>query len=212
MRCFFAYDKKNIIDFVTQAVTREGRTIKTEEQTGIPEYVNTKIIAKCFGITVRRVQQLTQEGIIETKAVPKKGRCYEFETTIKTYIRHLSDKAYGKNKSAKAELLKEQKLEAEIALKELQGELHRIKCEIAAGKYIDVEEVSMDYQKFFAVFKRFAMGMPARLVSMASDSLETLEARRIEKELGEEVKRMLKAFVVAGALEKTGTGEKKEDG
>ena len=103
--------------------------------------------------------------------------------------------------------LRQQKLEAEIALKESQGEIHRIKAEIAAGKYIDVDEVALDYRKFFATFKRFAMGIPSRLVSMMSDSLEPVEARRVEKEMGAEVKRMLHAFVVCGCLpgeEKTG--------
>lgn len=182
-----------------------------EDDTG-QEYVDTKTIARYFGMSVRRVQQLTQDGIIETKSVPKKGRRYELESTIKMYIKYLNDKAKGKNRSVKTELLKEQKLEAEIALKESQGELHRIKCEIAAGKYIDVEEVSMDYQKFFAVFKRFALGMPARLVSMVSDSLDALEARKVEKHLAEEVKRMLNAFIVAGAEEKKRTERESKDG
>lgn len=74
--------------------------------------------------------------------------------------------------------------------------------EIAAGKYIDIEEVALDYQKFFVVFKRFALSIPARLVSMVSDQVSPVEARRIEKEMTEEVKRMLNSFVVAGAIEK----------
>ena len=94
----------------------------------------------------------------------------------------MSDKAYGKAKSEKEAELKEQKLQAEIALKESQGELHRMRREIAAGKYIDIEEVALDYQKFFIVFKRFALSIPARLVSMITDSVDPLEARRIEKE------------------------------
>ena len=73
--------------------------------------------------------------------------------TIKTYIQYLSDKAYGKGKSEKETELRQQKLEAEIALKESQGEMHRMRAEIAAGKYVDVEEVALDYQKFFVTFK-----------------------------------------------------------
>ena len=44
-------------------------------------------------------------------------------------------------------------------------------------------------------------------MSMMSDSLEPVEARRVEKEMSAEVKRMLHAFVVCGYLpgeEKTG--------
>lgn len=171
--------------------------IKNEENSN-SQFVRTEVIARIFGVTVRRVQQLTQEGIIKTTEIPGEGRRYEFEQTIKTYIQYLSNKAYGKSKSERESELKQQKLEAEIALKESQGEIHRIKADIAAGRYIDVDEVALDYKKFFVIFKRFALGMPARLVSMASDSLDPLEARRIEKEMSTEVKRMLHSFVISG--------------
>lgn len=161
------------------------------------QFVKVEVIAQLFGVTVRRVQQLTQEGIIKTEQTAE-GRRYDLIQTIKTYIQYLSDKAYGKAKSEKEAELREQKLEAEIALKESQGELHRMKREIAAGKYIDIEEVQMDYNKFFVVFKKFALSIPSRLVSMISDKVEPLEARQIEKEMSEEVKRMLTAFAVAG--------------
>ncbi len=178
----------------------------TEEELN-GQYVKVDVIARMFGVTVRRVQQLTQEGIIQTAEVPGEGRRYEIIPTIKLYTKYLSDKAHGKGKSEKEVNLRQQKLEAEIALKESQGEIHRIKAEIAAGKYIDVDEVALDYRKFFTAFKRFAMGIPSRLVSMMSDSLEPVEARRVEKEMSAEVKRMLHAFVVCGCLpgeEKTG--------
>lgn len=163
-----------------------------------PEYARVEVIAQLFGVTVRRVQQLTQEGIIKTTQTPA-GRRYEKDETIRTYIQYLSDKAYGKAKSSKELELKEQKLEAEVALKDSQAELHRMKREIAAGKYIEREEVELDYKKFFVVFKKFALSMPPRLVGLISDQIRPTEARRAEKELTEEVKRMLSAFVVAGS-------------
>ncbi len=174
------------------------------------QFVKVEVIAQIFGVTVRRIQQITQEGIIKTTDVPGEGRRYELVPTIKTYIQYLSDKAYGKGKSEREVELKQQKLEAEIALKESQGEIHRIKAEIAAGKYIDVEEVALDYQKFFVTFKRFALGIPSRLVSIVSDKLEPLEARKAEKEMAAEVKRMLRAFVVAGYTPESGEEKAKK--
>lgn len=165
-----------------------------------------EVIAKLFGVTVRRIQQLTQEGVLPTIET-KEGRRYDLISTIQNYVCYLSEKAYGKNKSENVDKLKKQKLQADIALKESQGELHRMKREIAAGKYIEIEEVSLDYQKFFVVFKRFALSIPARLVSMISDKVEPLESRKLEKELNDEVRRILKSFVVAGSIEPE---EKKE--
>lgn len=176
-----------------------------KKSTDEPKLVRVEVMAKLFGVTVRRIQQLTQEGIIDTTETTdirgRKCRRYDVYSETQKYIQYLSDKAYGKSKSEKEVELREQKLEAEIALKESQGELHRMRREIAAGKYIDIDEVAMDYQKFFVVFKRFAMGIPARMTSMISDSVDPLEARRLEKELGEEIGRMLNAFVVAGVVE-----------
>ena len=90
--------------------------------------------------------------------------------------------------------------------------MHRMRREIAAGKYLDADEVALDYQKFFVVFKRFALSIPARLVSMISDQVAPLEARKIEKEMNEEVKRMLTSFVVAGIIGKPEAEKEKNTG
>lgn len=177
----------------------EENTQQQQEEHKGSQYVKVEIIAQFFGVTVRRVQQLTQEGIIKTVPTPE-GRRYNLVETLKTYIQYLSDKAYGKAKSEKEAELREAKLEAEIALKDSQAELHKMKREIAAGKYIDKDEVALDYQKFFITFKRFALSLPSRLVSMVSDQIKPTEARRVERELTEETKRILTAFTVAGSV------------
>lgn len=160
-------------------------------------YYRVEIISQLFGVTVRRIQQLTQEGVLPTVDTPE-GRRYDLVPTIQNYVRYLSDKAYGKNRSEKENELREQKMKAEIALKESQGELHRLRTEIAAGKYIAIEEVTIDYQKFFVTFKKFALSLPARLTDSLNGNIDPLEARRIEKELQQEIQQLLTAFVVAG--------------
>ena len=85
-----------------------------------------EIIAQLFGVSVRRIQQLTQEGVLPTTETAE-GRRYDLVPTIQNYVRYLSDKAYGKKHSERETELKEQKLQAEIALKESQSELHRLK-------------------------------------------------------------------------------------
>ncbi len=180
-------------------------------------FCRTEIIGKLFGVTARRIQQLTQDGVISTTKIIEDGRTvrrYDLVPTIQNYIKYLSEKAYGRQGRTDKEIeLREQKMEADIALKESQGELHRLKTEIAAGKYISVEEVKMDYSKFFVVFKKFAVSIPARVVGMLSGQLQPTEARKIEKELADEVNRLLGAFVIAGVVGpkdvKNGTPKKK---
>lgn len=163
-------------------------------------YYRVEIIAQLFGVSVRRIQQLTQEGVLPTTETPE-GRRYDLVPTIQSYVQYLSDKAYGKNRSEKENELREQKMKAEIVLKESQGELHRLKTEIAAGKYISLEEVTLDYTRFFVTFKRFAMSLPSRITGIIGSYVEPLEARHIEKDLTGEIQKLLEAFVVAAVTE-----------
>ena len=167
-----------------------------------------EVIAQLFGLTVRRIQQLTQEGVLPTVETPE-GRRYDMVPTIQSYVKYLSDKAYGKEHSEKELELKEQKLKAEIALKESQGELHRLKTDIAAGRYIAVEEVTLDYERFFTVFKNFAMSLPTRLADSISGYADPVEVRRIEKEIHQKIRSLLNAFVVAGVAELSESKKKK---
>ena len=163
-------------------------------------YYKSDVIAKLFGVSVRRIQQLTQDGVIETVKT-KEGRRYELKTTIQKYIKHLSDKANGKSKSETEIQLKEQKLRAEIALKESQGELHKLRTDIAAGRYISVEEIKMDYSRFFVSFKKFAMGIPDRLAGRLIGFIDPVEVRKLEKELQKEVVKLLNSFVSSAIVE-----------
>ena len=161
---------------------------------------DVKVIADLFGLSVRRIQQLTQDGVLETVET-KSGRRYEMVPTVKKYIKYLSDKAYGKSKTETEKKLKEQKLRAEVALKESQGELHRLRTEIAAGKYISVEEVKLDYSRFFVSLKRFAMSVPSRLAGRLAGFADPVEVRQLENELHNEVQRLLNNFVLKFSVE-----------
>lgn len=163
-----------------------------------------KAVAKLLNFSgTRRIEQLTQDGVLDAVLVKINGRevrRYDLVPTIQKYVKHLSEKAKNRNHSGKEMELKEQKLEAEIALKESQGELHRLKTQIAAGEYISIDEVKLDYAKFFLIFKKFAMSLPARVGGLLSGQLEPLEARRIEKEMSGEVTSLLESFVIAGIV------------
>ena len=79
-----------------------------------------------------------------------------------------------------------------------------MKTDIAAGRYITIEEVTLDYERFFLSFKKFALSLPSRLSRTLSGYLEPLEIRRIEKELHADIIKLLTAFVVAGVTEVPG--------
>ena len=165
-------------------------------------------IAKLFGLTVRSIQNLSADGIIETEKA-KGGKRYNLEDTVKSYVSHLSNKAHGRAASKSEEDLKAQKLKAEIRLKESQGELHSLKTDIVTGKYITVEEVKSDYERFFITFKNFVMGIPAKVTVEISGVIAPAEVRRIEKKLSEEMAEILREMVINAEKENSkGKGDK----
>lgn len=100
---------------------------------------NAAIIAKLFGVTDRRIQQLAKEGIIP--ATQKRPYMFDLLPTVQSYIRYLSDKANGREaKSADAAQVEMEKLRAEadmkrskadmaaMQLKELEGKPRLMKC------------------------------------------------------------------------------------
>ena len=158
--------------------------------------VTATMLAKYLGKSIRRIQALTQDGIIETlPGGNTRARRYDLDETLKTYIKYLEEKAYGKAQADNEIRLKEKKLAAEAALKESQADIHKIKTDIARGKYIPVEEVELDYKKFFSIFKKFATAIPNRVAVMIGSQIDPVEARKVENDLAEEINRMLRTFV-----------------
>lgn len=183
--------------------SKKKKDIYDEKDLEKKVYCETKILAKIFGLTVRRIQQLTQEGIIETVDT-EYGKRYEMIPTISRFVKYQADKLKNKGTSKKEEDLKMLKLEAEIGLKESQGELHRLKTDIATGRYIDIDTVQLDYSRFFVIFKKFALSLPSKMTNKISGFLEPMQVRIIEKELKEEVAKQLRDFVIAATVEKKG--------
>ena len=174
--------------------------------------VRVEIIAQIFGVGVRRVQQLTQEGIIETVAATENGRAcrrYDLIPTVQRYIQHLSEKAHGKAHRTDEEIrLKEEGMRHQNRVKELEGELKNLNLKIKNGKYISREEVLADYISFFTTFKKFASGIPARVASALKGLIAAVEVRRLRRDLANEINAQLSSFVVAGI----GPEEVKKDG
>lgn len=172
---------------------------KREELHVVPEYATTTAVAQILGKSVRRIQQLTQDGVLVTETPPWGGKKkYPLAKTVQAYIRSLEDKASEKSGGVSKSELELRKLEVEIDLKESQGELHKLKTAIAEGKYIAVEDVKLDYQRFFVQLKRFLLAVPNRVGGMISGYLDPVELRGVEKDMSREVTNMLNQFIIAG--------------
>ena len=141
----------------------------------------SQVIAKIFGVSTRRVEQLKTEGIIKGQGKPTK---YDLLPTIQAYIRYLSDKANGREKKESDAQLETEKLTAEkrikmakaemaeLELKELKGTLHRAS---------DVEAITTDHVMFV---RSMLMALPGKLaVDVATISTAPEAAERIKQEV-----------------------------
>lgn len=182
-----------------KTATKGGKAEKAAVLTGaVPEWSNTTAVAKLLGKTVRRIQQLTQEGILETEVPPGGGaRKYRTCETVQRYIAHVEAKAQETGENSRTAELNLKKLEAEVELKESQGQLHRLKTAIAEGKYISADQATEELAEFMAAFKKFAMNIPPRAVGTLSGYADAITVRAMEKSMRKELETMLAAFADA---------------
>ena len=167
----------------------------------VPEWASTTAVAKLLGKTTRRIQQLTQDGVLETEVPPGGGaRKYKTCETIQRYIAHIEQKAQETAAASSTAELNLRKLEAEVELKESQGQLHKLKTAIAEGKYIKAEEATRDLADFMAMFKKFAMNIPPRAVKSIAGYADPQTARAMERAMRKELEDMLAVFVDAAEI------------
>ena len=146
-------------------------------------YVDTKIIATLFGLTARRIQQLTQDGILKTEQVGRQRR-YDLLDTVRRYIAYLQEKCNSKggskddteNESRKIKAdadLKATKAEiADMELQELKGEMHRSE---------DVETMTTD---LVFTIRSMMLALPGRLaIDLATIDKPAEISERIKQEV-----------------------------
>lgn len=168
----------------------------------VPEWANPTAIGKLLGKSVRRIQQLTQDGVLETEVPPDGGRrVYRTCATVQRYIAHVEQKAQETGEKSRAAELALKKLEAEVRLKESQGQLASIKADIAEGRYIETATATEQLAEFMGTFKSFAMNIPGRVAGTVASYTDAVTARAIERATRKELEDMLALFVDAAVVE-----------
>lgn len=141
----------------------------------------TRVIADLFGVTTRRIEQLKTEGIIEGHGKPTK---YDLWSTAKAYIRFLSDKAYGREKKEIAVQLEEDKLRAEVAIKQAKAQAAEMELDELRGKLHRAEDVEAITTDHVLYLRSMLMSMPGKLaVDLAGNHTAAEQAERVKKEV-----------------------------
>lgn len=137
----------------------------------MPTSYPVSTIAKLFGISERRVQQLAQEGMIPK---PEKNQ-YELVGCVRSYINYLQQRAFGKGIGPqdthleRARLLKAQADMAELDLAEKLGEL------------VSVERVEADWLAMVSACRAKLLSIPTKSAYQVSNLKDTHEIEKFLK-------------------------------
>lgn len=121
----------------------------------------TDTIAKLFGLSTRRVEQLAKEGTIPV--AQKRPYMFDLLPTIQTYIRHLSDKANGKEKNTQTTKIESDKLQAEADLKRSKADMAALQLRELEGKMHRSEDVEAMTNDLVYTTRSMIMALPGRL-------------------------------------------------
>lgn len=142
---------------------------------------STQVIAKIFGVSTRRVEQLKTEGVIKGQGKPTK---YDLLPTIQAYIRYLSDKANGREKKETTAELEEAKLRAEVDIKEAKAKAAQMELKELQGKMHRAEDVEAITTGHVLFLRSMLMAMPGKLaVDLAGTHTAPEQADRVKREV-----------------------------
>ena len=174
-----------------QKETPKKTTAKKEPEKKelVKKLVRVEVLAKFVGVTVRRIQQLQQEGVIKPEPVKnkKEGAKYDFLTClygIITYYRERADRrSSAESKEMEGEKILQistkRKLE-ELKLKQLEGDLH---------KTADIERV------MGALLTRLRINLLAIPLGVATQLRGETDVNLIAEKINERISRALNEVV-----------------
>lgn len=146
--------------------------------------VKVEIIAKVFQVTVRRVQQLTQDGIIQTQDAIDNGRNvkrYDLMPTIMNYIKYLSDKANGREKKESISNKEQAKLQAEVDLKTAKAKIAQLELDELEGRMHSAEDVESMTTDLCLAVRSALLSMPGQLSIDVAEAQTAVEVSEIIK-------------------------------
>ena len=145
--------------------------------------VKSKDLSDVFGTSVRQVQRLTMEGIIEPET-PQRPYLYDLMTVCRQYCEYITQKLQAQTANERIAKLEAEKLKADVEMRaakaaiakleqaELEGKMHRAE---------DVEAIFMDHVIFL---RSMLMALPGKLaVDLAGTHTAAEQAERVKKEV-----------------------------
>lgn len=135
-------------------------TENTTENT-TKNYQKADVIARLFGKTTRRIQQLTQDGILPTVQT-QSGRRYDLLPTITRYIKYLEARAEKQQPENITEKM-EKKLDAEIKYKQAKADKAKLELDELKGQMHRAADIEKLTNELVFSVRSMLLAMPGRV-------------------------------------------------
>lgn len=140
-------------------------------------------LSKFFGVSVRQIQRLALDGIIEPVSNERPYR-FQMETVCPQYCQYLADKASAGSQRQIIADLEEEKLRSESRIKKARAEIAELQAQELSGKLHraeDVEAITTDHVLFL---RSMLMAMPGKLaVELAGNHTAAEQSERVRQEV-----------------------------
>lgn len=141
--------------------------------------VGSDVIAELFGLTTRRINQLTNEGVLSAEKV-KGNNLYDRDATVRQYVKHLTDKLAGRGDREANEKETARRLnEAEAKLKEAKAKMAEIKLAELRGQMHRSEDVEAIISDFIMTVRSAFTSLSGRLSVDVAKANTAAEANKI---------------------------------
>lgn len=143
--------------------------------------VSAQTVAQVLGLTVRRIQQLTQDGVLQTQPEGKR-RVYDLPAAVQAYLQYSISREAGKDAGAAA--VERRRALAEAEIKEAKAEIATIELKELMGKMHRSEDVEAMTTDMIYSIRAMLLAMPGRLaVDLAATTKPTEVSDKIKGEV-----------------------------
>lgn len=146
------------------------------------QYCTGAELADLFGFDgSRRIDQLRIDGVISGEGKPIR---YVLRDVVKEYVAYLSDKAHGRERKENVLTLEEQKLAAEVAIKEAKAEQAKMQLKELQGSLHRAEDVEAVFTDHGMYMRSMLLAMPGKLaVDLAGEHTAAEQAEVVKREV-----------------------------
>ncbi len=127
-----------------------------------PGYCTTAVLANLFDLTSQWIGELTKNGVIR-KHDTEVGPRYNVVEATRSYVKYLREKAAGRSEKAATSEKEDQKLAAEVRIKEAKAAYAELELQELQGTMHRSEDVEKMTMQLVFTIRGMMVALPGRL-------------------------------------------------